>query len=196
MSLLSSIFNLFFKSDFFSKLLVISLFIFGIVVLFLFFYGALRFYYKKNEIIFILNKCKDNQVIIGNENNFSALLIHALKKSNHDSLFNVLITAFLGTELKIKSVFGIAAVISPLLGLLGTIWGIMHVFLNLGNSGADLAAIAPGIAEALITTLAGLFVAIPGLIAYHIFAYFIKSYLILAQVAYEEMIIKKKSEGK
>jgi biopolymer transport protein ExbB/TolQ len=191
MSLLYSIFNLFFKSDFFSKLLVIALFIFGLMVLFLFFYGLIRFYYKKNEISFVLLKLKNNENIVGDENNFSALLIHGIKKSKDDSLFNTLITAFLKTELKIKSIFSVAAVVSPLLGLLGTIWGIMHVFLNLTHS-ADLTAIAPGIAEALITTLAGLFVAIPGLIAYHIFTYFIKSYLILAQVAYEEITIKKK----
>jgi biopolymer transport protein TolQ len=189
MSVLSSIFNLFFKSDFFSQLLVISLFVFGLIVLLLFFYGILRFYYKKKEVLFILDSLKNNKIITGNENHFSALLIHAIKKTKNDSLFNALITSFLQVELQIKSIFGVAAVVSPLLGLLGTIWGIMHVFLNLGSS-ADLAAIAPGIAEALITTLAGLFVAIPGLIAYHIFIYYIKSYVILAQVAYEEIVIK------
>ena len=186
MSILLSLFQLFSKSDFFSQLLVISLFILGILMLLLFLYGILRFNYKKNEVSVILNKIHQNIPVIGNENNFSTLLIHAIKKSRDGSLFNSLVNSFLSIELKIKSIFGIAAVISPLLGLLGTIWGIMHVFLNLGTS-TDLAAIAPGIAEALITTLAGLFVAIPALIFYHTFNYFIKSYLILTDVVYEEI---------
>jgi len=50
--------------------------------------------------------------------------------------------------------------VSPFLGLLGTVWGVMHTFLSVGQSGsAELSVVAPGIAEALITTIAGLAVA-------------------------------------
>ena len=60
--------------------------------------------------------------------------------------------------------------VSPFLGLLGTVWGIMNAFLSIGMTGsADLAAVGPGIAEALVTTAAGLAVAIPALIAYNFF---------------------------
>ncbi len=60
--------------------------------------------------------------------------------------------------------------VSPFLGLLGTVWGIMNAFLSIGITGsADLASVGPGIAEALITTAAGLGVAIPALIAYNFF---------------------------
>jgi len=60
--------------------------------------------------------------------------------------------------------------VSPFLGLLGTIWGIMNAFLSIGLTGsADLASVGPGIAEALVTTAAGLAVAIPALIAYNFF---------------------------
>ncbi len=60
--------------------------------------------------------------------------------------------------------------VSPFLGLLGTVWGIMSAFLSIGVTGsADLASVGPGIAEALITTAAGLAVAIPALIAYNFF---------------------------
>jgi len=60
--------------------------------------------------------------------------------------------------------------VSPFLGLLGTVWGIMNAFLSIGLTGsADLASVGPGIAEALITTAAGLAVAIPALIAYNYF---------------------------
>ncbi len=61
--------------------------------------------------------------------------------------------------------------VSPLLGLLGTVVGIMNVFLGIGASGStNIAAVAPGVGEALITTVAGLFVAIPAVIAYNHFA--------------------------
>ena len=58
---------------------------------------------------------------------------------------------------------------APLLGLFGTVWGLVHSFIRIAQKqSADIATVAPGIAEALITTLAGLVVAIPALIMYHI----------------------------
>jgi len=59
--------------------------------------------------------------------------------------------------------------ISPFVGLFGTVWGIMDAFLGLGSGAASLRAVGPGIAEALIATAAGLFVAIPAVIAYNQF---------------------------
>lgn len=60
--------------------------------------------------------------------------------------------------------------ISPFFGLLGTVWGIMHAFANIGVRGsATLAVVAPGIAEALIATIVGLAVAIPAVMAYNFF---------------------------
>jgi biopolymer transport protein TolQ len=59
---------------------------------------------------------------------------------------------------------------APFLGLLGTVWGIMHSFLSMGVEGAaSVEVIGPGIAEALITTIAGLAAAIPALVAYNVF---------------------------
>jgi len=60
--------------------------------------------------------------------------------------------------------------ITPFIGLFGTVWGIMDAFHGIGMTGsANLGAVAPGIAEALITTAAGLAVAIPGVIGYNYF---------------------------
>jgi biopolymer transport protein TolQ len=57
---------------------------------------------------------------------------------------------------------------SPFVGLFGTVMGIVDAFHGLGNAGAaTLRAVAPGISEALITTAAGLFVAVPALVAYN-----------------------------
>jgi biopolymer transport protein TolQ len=60
------------------------------------------------------------------------------------------------------------ATVAPFLGLLGTVWGIMNSFLQLGAQGsATLDVVGPGIAEALITTVAGLGVAIPSVVGYN-----------------------------
>jgi biopolymer transport protein TolQ len=59
--------------------------------------------------------------------------------------------------------------VSPLIGLLGTVLGVMDAFLGIASGGSgNISAVAPGIAEALVTTVAGLFVAIPAVIAYNI----------------------------
>lgn len=60
--------------------------------------------------------------------------------------------------------------VAPFLGLFGTVWGIMHSFLDIGLLGsANITVVAPGIAEALVTTIVGLFVAIPSSAAYNYF---------------------------
>ena len=65
--------------------------------------------------------------------------------------------------------------VAPFLGLLGTVWGVMDAFLNIGLRGTgNLTFVAPGIAEALITTVAGLAAAIPAVIAYNAFLSHIK----------------------
>jgi biopolymer transport protein TolQ len=62
------------------------------------------------------------------------------------------------------------ASVTPFIGLFGTVWGIIDAFSGLGSAGAaSLRAVAPGIAEALVTTAAGLFTAIPALIFYNQF---------------------------
>ena len=61
--------------------------------------------------------------------------------------------------------------VSPYVGLFGTVWGIMHAFTGLAAlQQVTLATVAPGIAEALVTTAVGLFAAIPAVVAYNRFA--------------------------
>jgi biopolymer transport protein TolQ len=63
----------------------------------------------------------------------------------------------------------------PFLGLLGTVWGIITAFQRIGIWGsANIAVVAPGIAEALIATAVGLFAAIPALIAYNFFSHWLR----------------------
>ena len=60
--------------------------------------------------------------------------------------------------------------VSPLLGLLGTVLGVMDAFIGIAVGGSgNISAVAPGVAEALVTTVAGLAVAVPAVIAYNIF---------------------------
>src|SRR5690606_2193927 len=61
-----------------------------------------------------------------------------------------------------------AGSVSPYIGLLGTVWGIMHAFMGLSSmQQATLAAVAPGIAEALGATPIDLFAASPAVVAYN-----------------------------
>lgn len=65
---------------------------------------------------------------------------------------------------------------SPLLGLLGTVWGLVDAFLRMSEKqSADIVTVAPGIAEALITTVAGLLVAIPALFIFYVINYYIST---------------------
>lgn len=62
------------------------------------------------------------------------------------------------------------AAATPFIGLFGTVWGIMDSFASIGSMGTtSITAVAPGISEALINTAAGLFAAIPALLAYNAF---------------------------
>jgi len=69
------------------------------------------------------------------------------------------------------------ASITPFIGLLGTVWGIMTAFSAIGQQGStDISVVAPGIAEALFTTAIGLFAAIPAVYFYNHFTTKVKVY--------------------
>ena len=67
--------------------------------------------------------------------------------------------------------------VTPFIGLFGTVWGIIGAFMGLSEAGATtLRAVAPGIAEALVATAAGLFAAIPVVIAYNHYLHQIRQF--------------------
>jgi biopolymer transport protein TolQ len=74
-------------------------------------------------------------------------------------------------SLKLESgliLLAIAVSGAPFLGLLGTVWGVMSTFSGIARAGqADLTAMAPGVSAALVTTVAGLLVAIPSMFGYN-----------------------------
>lgn len=74
-------------------------------------------------------------------------------------------------EIRVEHGMGVVATIvalEPMLGLLGTVWGVLDAFAEMGTAGsASLATIAPSISAALVTTVVGLLIAIPGVIAFN-----------------------------
>src|SRR5213078_5006454 len=76
------------------------------------------------------------------------------------------------TVAELKENLGVLATIgatAPFVGLFGTVIGIIHAFEKMATSGGGIASVSAGIAEALITTAFGLFVAIPAVWAYNYF---------------------------
>jgi len=74
-------------------------------------------------------------------------------------------------EIRLEGGMGVIATVvalAPMLGLLGTVWGVLDAFAEMGSAGsANLATIAPSISAALVTTVVGLLIAIPGVIAFN-----------------------------
>lgn len=78
---------------------------------------------------------------------------------------------------------------TPFIGLFGTVWGIMNSFRGIGRVGsASLAVVAPGIAEALIATAAGLVAAIPAVIAYNYYLSRVRRNIILIEDFSQELL--------
>ncbi len=78
---------------------------------------------------------------------------------------------------------------APFVGLFGTVWGIMDAFQEIGLQGTpNIAVVAPGMAEALIATAAGLLVAIPAVVAYNIFVNKLRKMEVQLQVFAAEII--------
>jgi biopolymer transport protein TolQ len=73
--------------------------------------------------------------------------------------------------------FATTASTTPFIGLFGTVWGILIAFAGIAQTGStNLSAVAPGIAEALITTAAGLFAAIPAVLFYNYYSHRVKNF--------------------
>ena len=95
--------------------------------------------------------------------------------------------------------------LSPFCGLFGTVWGVMMAFCGIAAAGkADFTALAPGVAGALLTTVAGLFVAIPSLIGYNLLTGIIRNLTVqmdnfteafMARIKLEQLELDKQNRG-
>ena len=98
-------------------------------------------------------------------------------------------------------VFGTLSFVAPLLGLLGTVLGIIRAFHDLALSGSGGPTIvAAGISEALITTVAGIIVAVPSAIIYNVLTYKIRGKMTKVDTYAEELLIlvykRKRADNK
>jgi biopolymer transport protein ExbB/TolQ len=84
---------------------------------------------------------------------------------------------------------------APFLGLLGTVWGVMSTFGNVGMAGkADLATMAPGVSAALLTTVAGLLVAIPSMFGYNWLVHNLRALTVELDNFAQELVSKIETE--
>ena len=101
-------------------------------------------------------------------------------------------------SLKLESgliLLAIAVSGAPFLGLLGTVWGVMSTFGHIAQQGAaTMAAMAPGVAAALITTVAGLLVAIPSLFAYNWLVHTLRVLTVELDNFAQELVSKMETE--
>jgi biopolymer transport protein TolQ len=89
----------------------------------------------------------------------------------------------------------VAASGAPFIGLLGTVWGVMSAFAGIAQAGsATLAAMAPGVAAALITTVAGLIVAIPSMFGYNLLVHKLRAFTVGLDNFAQELVSKMESE--
>jgi biopolymer transport protein TolQ len=171
------------QSDFVTKMVMSILFFMSIVCWAVSLYKLILLRIKKSQCDLVFEKMKQatslGQVLtIAQEHKKTLpgyvliqLLTYAKQAKEHHTteLFALQADGILDDvmyhEEAYTPVLTISASIATLLGLFGTVWGLIHAFVRISEQqSADIVAIAPGISEALITTVAGLFVAIPALI--------------------------------
>ncbi|HUB87996.1 MAG TPA: MotA/TolQ/ExbB proton channel family protein [Verrucomicrobiae bacterium] len=101
-------------------------------------------------------------------------------------------------SLKLESgliLLAIAVSGAPFIGLLGTVWGVMSAFAGIAQSGsATLEAMAPGVSAALITTVAGLLVAIPSMFGYNWLVHNLRAFTVGLDNFAQELVSKMESE--
>ena len=85
---------------------------------------------------------------------------------------------------------------TPFIGLFGTVWGIMGAFQEIGRQGtANIASVGPGVAEALVTTAAGLLAAIPAVVAYNLFVNRLREMELQLDLFASEIVRRMETEG-
>jgi len=101
-------------------------------------------------------------------------------------------------SLKLESgliLLAIAVSGAPFMGLLGTVWGVMSTFAGIAQQGsATMAVMAPGVSAALITTVAGLLVAIPSMFAYNWLVHNLRVFTVNLDNFAQELVSKMEAE--
>lgn len=179
----SVIWNLIIQSDFITQLVMVVLFGMSVTCWAIALYKLILLRIKQNEcdqVLKEMRKATNNSefIAIAQEHKKTlpgvvlVQLLAASKQAKDMGSIDILqlqsesiLDDTMYHEESYTSVLNISASIATLLGLFGTVWGLIHAFVRISEKqSADIVAVAPGISEALITTIAGLFVAIPALI--------------------------------
>ena len=186
--------NLVAQSDMMTKIILLGLLFLSIVCWTIVFYKLILLNVKKQQLkdaVIKLEKIEnyDQIIIIAHAlyKTYPGHLLNAQCNQAQKVLQRTLKKEFLDYELKALdeqrftllddmisveesyiSLLSVTAAVAPLIGLFGTVWGLTHSFISISEKQvADIVTIAPGIAEALLTTVAGLMVAIPASVSYY-----------------------------
>jgi len=193
----NSIWNLVSQADIISKIVLLILLFISILCWTVFLYKLILFSIKKRQVksvVRALSKATNFNELVGVAATYKDTLPGYFLSKNLTFLKNMLIMDHDSGKAEIKqrewelfqhhmdqnieeivyheqsylAILSTSAAAAPLLGLFGTVWGLVHAFVRISEKqSADIATVAPGIAEALITTLAGLAVAIPALVMFN-----------------------------
>ena len=193
----NSIWNLVSQADIISKFVLLILLFISILCWAVFFYKIILFSIKKRQVTKVMKalaKATSFEELVSVAARYKDTLPGYFLSKNLSFLKNMLVIepettrATIGErewdlfwqhmdqniedivyhEQSYLPILSTGAAVSPLLGLFGTVWGLVHAFVSISEKqSANIATVAPGIAEALITTLAGLAVAIPALIMFN-----------------------------
>lgn len=194
----SPVWQLIVMSDWISKYIVLlGLFILSIVCVAIIIFKAIKFYEQKKKMVMFLQRassvhsfdmlknlgtaCSDSlggQLIIAGLAKLQQLMRHGQPVLSADELERLAfmleqeVDRLVRQEEQYVPVLGVSAAVSPLIGLFGTVCGLIYAFMCISQEkSADIATVAPGIAAALMTTLAGLVVAIPAMVSFHYFSH-------------------------
>jgi biopolymer transport protein TolQ len=219
----STIYNLIAQSDEVTKLVLLILLFMSLISWSIFFYKLILLRIKRGQIKSFMKKIRNIEtfdnlmeilknnsknyiasflskiilnvkelVILRNNNELDYVKTKGLENLQYLTEQNVF--EFVEKEESYISFLSVSVSISPLLGLFGTIWGLIHAFIRISEKqSADIVTVAPGVAEALITTIAGLFVAIPALVLfYYINTRIKKIENLLFEVSSKVLVVSKK----
>jgi biopolymer transport protein TolQ len=192
----NALWSLLSQADIMTKAILGLLLITSIISWTFIFYKFIITTIKKKQIILLESKLLESmtlqeysKIIAENRKNYGAYLLHKeleqgalflsrgnerlyhqLDYSMFDEQVELLLEEYNAIENRYLPFLAMVSSSAPFVGLLGTVWGLTHSFISISERQmADIVTIAPGIAEAFLTTLAGLMVAIPALVMYHYF---------------------------
>lgn len=186
--------HLIIQADTVSKMILLLLLLMSIISWLIFFYKLILFYVKNKHLrstVFVMQHVRTweelTRALVYPETMPGHFLIHTMQyvtslMDMHKQMGNLSISHWqqlqeviyhkvddmVYHEEELLWILSTSAGSATLLGLFGTVWGLVHAFLSISHKqAADIVVVAPGIAEALLTTLVGLIVAIPALIMFN-----------------------------